>query len=85
MSYAETARLANIAKVIINPATEDKQDVLHTDAAHILAELQLKADLTDTQPVSLVQPAGSDYSKKTYIMLENIYLTLLEIKQSLNI
>lgn len=38
--------IKNIANVKIDPATESKQDA-------ILTELQLKADLTETQPVSI--------------------------------
>ena len=38
-------RLANALGKLINPATEEKQD-------DIITELKLKADLTETQPVS---------------------------------
>jgi len=60
MSSYEVTRLANIAKVVINPATEEGQDDL-------LAELELKADLTETQPVSaasLPLPAGASTEAK---------------------
>lgn len=45
MSSYEQTRLANVAGSTINPATEEGQ-------ADLLAELELKADLTETQPVN---------------------------------
>jgi hypothetical protein len=62
--------LLNAAKALINPATEEKQDdaitalglVASANQDLLLAELQLKADLTETQPVSaatLPLPTGA--------------------------
>ena len=42
-----------LAKIIAAPATEAKQDTAITALGSLLTELQLKADLTETQPVSL--------------------------------
>lgn len=60
MSAGETTFVANVAKVVINPSTEEKQDAL-------LTELQLKADLSETQPVSaasLPLPLGASTEAK---------------------
>lgn len=42
-----------LAKIIAAPATEAKQDTSITALGSLLTELQLKADLTETQPVSI--------------------------------
>ena len=60
MSSAETLNLANTAGTEINPATEEGQILL-------LDELELKANLTDTQPVSVASlplPAGASTEAK---------------------
>jgi len=44
---------AILAKIITSPATESKQDNTITALGNLLTELQLKADLTETQPVSI--------------------------------
>ena len=43
---------AILAKIIAAPSTEAKQDTAITALGSLLTELQLKADLTETQPVS---------------------------------
>ncbi|MGV7234660.1 MAG: hypothetical protein ACQ9ET_00235 [Nitrosomonadaceae bacterium] len=57
------ASLASIlAKIIAAPSTEAKQDTIITGIASLLAELDLKANLTETQPVSaasLPLPSGA--------------------------
>ncbi len=53
---------AILAKIIAAPATEAKQDSMIGDLGQILTELQLKADLTETQPVSIASsplPTGA--------------------------
>jgi len=53
-------RLFNESEELINPATEEKQD-------EIITELKLKADLTETQPVSAVSlplPTGASTEAK---------------------
>jgi len=42
-----------LAKIIAAPSTETKQDDVITALGDLLTELQLKADLTETQPVSI--------------------------------
>ena len=48
----QTTLAAVLAKIIAAPSTEAKQDTLITALAALLTELQLKADLSETQPVS---------------------------------
>lgn len=48
---------AILAKIIAAPATEAKQDTNITALGSLLTELQLKADLTETQPVSVSSSA----------------------------
>lgn len=51
-----------LAKIIAAPSTEAKQDTSITALGDLLTELQLKADLTETQPVSLASqplPTGA--------------------------
>ena len=58
----ETTLAAVLAKIIAAPATEAKQDDSITALDALLTELQLKADLTETQPVSaasLPLPTGA--------------------------
>lgn len=58
----QTTLAAVLAKIIAAPATEAKQDTTITALADLLTELQLKADLTETQPVSaasLPLPTGA--------------------------
>lgn len=53
---------AILAKIIAAPSTEAKQDVIITALGVLDTELKLKADLTETQPVSLASvplPTGS--------------------------
>ena len=53
---------AILAKIIAAPSTEAKQDTVITALASLLAELQAKADVTETQPVSataLPLPTGA--------------------------
>lgn len=55
----QTTLAALLAKVIAAPSTEAKQDIIITALASLLTELQLKADLTETQPVSVQSlPSG---------------------------
>ena len=55
-----------LAKIIAAPSTEAKQDTLNTTLGTILTELALKADLTETQPVSQVsQPLPTGASTET--------------------
>lgn len=71
---ANTSLSAILAKIIAAPATAAKQDSL-------LAELQLKADLTETQPVSVASlplPAGAATSAK-----QDLLLTELQLKADL--
>jgi len=54
-------------KIIAAPATEAKQDTLITALGSLLTELQAKADLTETQPVSaaaLPLPTGASTEAK---------------------
>ena len=56
----EEVKLKNSTGLVVNPSTEDKQDILIT-------ELEKKADLTETQPVSnasLPLPTGASTSAK---------------------
>ena len=53
---------AILAKIIAAPSTEAKQDTAITALGAILTDLELKADLTETQPVSLASsplPTGA--------------------------
>lgn len=62
MSSYELTRLANAAKTVINPATEEKQDDITTAITSLEAAVDLLAKLTDTQPVSaasLPLPTGA--------------------------
>lgn len=62
MSLLRQNNLLNDADVLINPATEDKQDNIIINQGLILSELGLKADLTETQPVSVASlplPTGA--------------------------
>ena len=49
---ADPVGLKNIAASPIDPSTEDKQDDIVTELGNIRTELSIKADLTETQPVS---------------------------------
>ena len=49
----QTTLAAILAKLLAAPATEAKQDTLISGLAALIAELQAKADLSETQPVSL--------------------------------
>lgn len=56
---------AILAKIIAAPSTEAKQDTVITALASLLTELQAKADLTETQPVSAIAlplPTGASTS-----------------------
>ena len=58
----ETTLASILAKIIAAPSTEAKQDTLNTTLGTILTELQLKSDLSETQPVSaasLPLPSGA--------------------------
>ena len=58
----EVTSAAILAKIIAAPATEAKQDTAITALGALLTELDKKADLTETQPVSaaaLPLPAGA--------------------------
>lgn len=62
---------AILAKIIAAPSTEAKQDTVITSLANLLTELQLKADLTETQPVSaasLPLPSGAATEAKQDVM-----------------
>lgn len=50
---AITELQAILAKILAAPSTEAKQDTVITALGTLLTELQLKADLTETQPVSI--------------------------------
>ena len=50
---ANTALTAILAKILAAPASEAKQDTAITALGSLLTELQLKADLSETQPVSM--------------------------------
>lgn len=59
---SEATAAAILAKIIAAPATELKQDTIITALSNLLAELQAKADVTETQPVSaatLPLPTGA--------------------------
>lgn len=58
----QTTLAAVLAKIIAAPATEAKQDSVITSLGNLLMELDKKADLTETQPVSaasLPLPSGA--------------------------
>lgn len=58
----EATLAAVLAKIIAAPSTEAKQDTIITALASLLTELALKADLSETQPVSaasLPLPTGA--------------------------
>lgn len=77
----QTTLAAVLAKIIAAPATEAKQDTLITGLGSLLTELQLKADLTETQPVSaasLPLPTGASTSA-----LQTSLLTELQLKADL--
>lgn len=70
-------KLRNTSNVVINPATEEKQDSL-------LTELQLKADLTDTQPVSVASiplPTGAS-TEATQVEVKDFLSILADITLS---
>lgn len=73
----QTTLAAVLAKIIAAPATEAKQDTANTSLASLLAELQLKADLTETQPVSaasLPLPTGAATALKQDALLAELQL-----------
>lgn len=49
----QTTLAAVLAKIIASPATEVKQDNIVSELQDLLVELEKKADLTETQPVSI--------------------------------
>jgi len=74
------AELQNIlAKIIAAPGTEAKQDDVITALGTLLTELALKADLTETQPVSLV--GNSTEAKQDDILAKIIAAPATEAKQ----
>jgi len=75
----QTTLLALLAKIIAAPSTEEKQDML-------LAELQLKADLTETQPVSLNSPIQTSSISRFYNIRGQRYISTTGlIQQTLNV
>lgn len=77
-----------LAKIIAAPSTEAKQDTAITALSDLLTELQLKADLTETQPVSQISqplPTGASTEAKqdtTIVSLASL-LTELQLKADL--
>lgn len=89
---ALTELQAILAKIIAAPSTEAKQDTVITALGALLTELQLKADLLETQPVSVASsalPTGAateatlaalaaeDFATETTLVASNANLALI--------
>lgn len=89
---AITELQAILNKIIAAPSTEAKQDTIITALSSLLTELQAKADLTETQPVSVQSSAlptgaateatlqsinGKDFATQTTLALVDTKLALI--------
>lgn len=76
LSQAELQAI--LAKIIAAPSTEAKQDIIVTALATLDTELKLKADLTETQPVSIASamplPTGASTEAKQDALIAEMAL-----------
>jgi hypothetical protein len=80
-----TSLASILSKIIDSPSTEAKQDSTITALANLLTELQLKADLTETQPVIANAPIQSRAMSRFYNIRGQRYIaTTGYIQQTLN-
>ena len=74
---------AILAKILATPSTEAKQDSVITALGSLLTEMQLKANLLETQPVSaasLPLPSGAATETKQSSILASLGDTLTELR-----
>ncbi len=74
---------AILAKLAATPATEAKQDTLISGLGSIISELQDKADLTETQPVSIATlplAAGTSTEAKQDVLVTSLANLLTELE-----
>jgi len=85
----ETTLAAILAKIIAAPSTEAKQDTIITNLGTLITELQAKADLSETQPVSLssvplATGAATEAKQDSEISILGDILTQLGLKADLS-